>query len=209
MQESAYAQSAPRRCMRVRPVLPCRSGRRGRQQIIINGAPVEGPGTPGMAPRQFKTGTARIRGRVLSADTGTAVRRAQVRVSGPDIGMKVATTDEGGRFDFVGLPAGRFILAATKSGYVSVQYGQTRPFESGKPIELAEAQDPRQGRHPDPARERNIRNHTRRVRRPGHRRDGQRDAFGVVEWPAPPPVCRQDGDDERPGSVPPLRTARG
>ncbi len=119
---------------------PAAANAGGRQQIIINGAPVEGPGTLGMPPRQFKAGTARIRGRVLSADTGTAVRRAQVRVSGPDIGMKVATTDESGRFDFIGLPAGRFILAATKSGYVSVQYGQTRPFESGKPIELAEAQ---------------------------------------------------------------------
>ena len=181
----------------------------GRQQIIINGAPVEGPVTPGMAPRQFKTGTARIRGRVLSAETGTAVRRAQVRVSGPDIGMKVATTDEGGRFDFVGLPAGRFILAATKSGYVSVQYGQTRPFESGKPIELAEAQIldkadiliPRGSaisgsildEFGDPVTDAMV-SAMRSVWSNGRRRLQS---------------ARQDGDDERPGSVPPLRTARG
>ena len=30
--------------------------------------------------------------------------------------------------------------SASKSGFVSVQYGQTRPFEQGKPIELADKQ---------------------------------------------------------------------
>ena len=45
-----------------------------------------------------------------------------------------------GRFEFRDLPAGRFTLQATKSGFVNVQYGQTRPFESGKPIELADKQ---------------------------------------------------------------------
>ena len=49
-------------------------------------------------------------------------------------------TDGEGRFEFRELPAGRFTMSAIKSGYVSVQFGQTRPFESGKPIELAEGQ---------------------------------------------------------------------
>jgi protocatechuate 3,4-dioxygenase beta subunit len=49
-------------------------------------------------------------------------------------------TDPDGRYEFAELPAGRFTVSATKSGFVTVQYGQTRPFESGKPIELAEAQ---------------------------------------------------------------------
>lgn len=38
------------------------------------------------------------------------------------------------------LPAGRYTVTASKSGYVTVQYGQARPFESGKAIELAEKQ---------------------------------------------------------------------
>lgn len=111
-----------------------------RQQIVITGTPgdIQLPGMPGA--RQFKTGTGRIRGRVVAAETGTPIRRAQVRISGPDIGSKAALTDAEGRYEFRDLPAGRFSLNASKSGYVSVQYGQTRPFEQGRQIELADKQ---------------------------------------------------------------------
>jgi protocatechuate 3,4-dioxygenase beta subunit len=90
--------------------------------------------------RQPKTGTGRIKGRVVSGETGAAVRRAQVRITGQDIGMKAAMTDPDGRYEFRDLPAGRFNLTVTKSGFVTMQYGQNRPFEPGRPIELAEAQ---------------------------------------------------------------------
>lgn len=114
------------------------------RQIIINDGPVEaGPGPLGRfgpGARPPRTGTARIRGRVVSADTGAGVRRAQVRLMGPDAGSRVALTDPDGRFAFEGLPAGRVTLSISKPGYVQVQYGQTRPFESGKPIELADGQ---------------------------------------------------------------------
>jgi protocatechuate 3,4-dioxygenase beta subunit len=93
-----------------------------------------------MPAREFKSGTGRIRGRIYTADTGAPVRRAQVRLSGPEVGARTATTDAEGRFDFRELPAGRFTISASKSGYVSIQYGQTRPFESGKTIELSDAQ---------------------------------------------------------------------
>jgi len=90
--------------------------------------------------RQAKTGTGRLRGRVLAADTGAIVRRAQVRISSPDIGTKTAFTDAQGRYEFKDLPAGRFTVSVTKSGFVTMQYGQSRPFEPGRPIELADAQ---------------------------------------------------------------------
>ena len=71
-------------------------------------------------------------------------RRADPPRAGAHLGLgvapKAALTDAEGRFEFRDLPAGRFTLQATKSGFVSVQYGQTRPFESGKPIELADKQ---------------------------------------------------------------------
>ena len=112
------------------------------QQIMIESGP---PGAemmmPGLGgPRQFKTGTGRISGRVLSTDAGGPLRRAQVRLTAPEIGVKTALTDAEGRFEFRDLPAGRFNLNASKSGYVNVQYGQTRPFENGRPIELADKQ---------------------------------------------------------------------
>jgi uncharacterized protein (DUF2141 family) len=105
------------------------------------------PMNPGDAPMQFlmpgrtaKTGTGRLRGRVLAADTGAIVRRAQVRISSADIGTKTAFTDALGRYEFKDLPAGRFTLSVSKSGFVTMQYGQSRPFEPGRPIELTEAQ---------------------------------------------------------------------
>src|SRR3954466_4961007 len=104
------------------------------------GGDTQMPVFPGMRPRDVKTGTGRIRGRVLSSDSGTPLRRAQVRLSGTDINPHSANTDGEGRFDFRDLPPGRFMLSATKSGYVTVQYGQTRAFEGGKPIELLTGQ---------------------------------------------------------------------
>src|SRR5688572_3320228 len=104
--------------------------------------PMVGPGEfPMFGPgRVAKTGTGRLRGRITAADTGAIVRRAQVRISGSDIGSKTAFTDAQGRYEFRELPAGRFSLSVSKSGFVTMQYGQGRPFESGKQIDLADAQ---------------------------------------------------------------------
>ena len=109
------------------------------QVTILPGGPEGGPMR--MPPgREMKTGTGQIKGRVVTPDTGAPVRRAQVRISGTDIMTKVATTDNEGAFSFKDLPAGRFTVTATKSGFVTVGYGQRRPFEAGRPIELREAQ---------------------------------------------------------------------
>jgi len=63
-----------------------------------------------------------------------------VRISSSDIGSKTALTDAQGRYEFKDLPAGRFNLSVSKSGFVSMQYGQSRPFEPGRPIDLVDAQ---------------------------------------------------------------------
>ena len=105
--------------------------------------PGGGAGEPMQIPapgRELKSGTGVIKGRLVSGDSGTPVRRAQVRISGAEILPKAATTDNEGRYEFTGLPAGRYTISATKSGYVTVNFGQTRPFESGKPIELSDTQ---------------------------------------------------------------------
>ena len=87
------------------------------------------------------SGTAIIRGRVLAADTGAPVRRAQVRaVAAGRRGNRLVTTDEQGAFELRDLPGGRWNVTASKAGFVTMSFGQRRPFEAGRPIEIADAQ---------------------------------------------------------------------
>jgi hypothetical protein len=89
------------------------------------------------APR----GTAVLRGQIVTADNGSPIRRAQVRVMSPDAREgRVATTDAQGRFEIRELPAGRYTMTASKGGFVPLQFGQRRPSESGTPIELGDGQ---------------------------------------------------------------------
>ena len=93
-------------------------------------------------PPTKRVGTGVIRGRVVRADTGEPLRRVQVRVdewSTNDLSGPAATmTDAEGRYELKELPAGRYQLKARRGGYVEVAYGQRRPFERGRPLELGE-----------------------------------------------------------------------
>src|SRR6185295_12445372 len=101
------------------------------------------PGFPGIQRRDAnpKTGTARIRGRVVAADSGEPLRKAQVRATSAELReSRLATTDRSGAYEFTELPAGRYQLTASKGSFVQLAYGQTRPFQPGKPLEIAEGQ---------------------------------------------------------------------
>ena len=88
-----------------------------------------------------QTGTARIRGRVTTADTGVPLRRVQVSISALEASIRrMTTTDADGRYEFAELPAGRYSVSATKGGYVTLQAGQRRPFELGNPVTLGDGQ---------------------------------------------------------------------
>lgn len=98
------------------------------------------PGTPRDNAQQ-KTGTARLSGRVLAGDTGKPLRRAVVQVAVPGASEpRWVWTDPDGRWQLAPLPAGRYTLAVSKSGYLTLRYGQVRPFEPGKVVELADGQ---------------------------------------------------------------------
>ena len=87
-----------------------------------------------------KKGTAVIRGRIVNAE-GRPLRRVQMRLSGELIPDGRTTSTNGlGRFEIGELPAGRYTLNATRAGYLPMSYGQSRPGEAGRPIELAEGQ---------------------------------------------------------------------
>jgi len=81
----------------------------------------------------------RISGRVVAADNGRPVKRARVFVSAAELpDGHGALTDDNGAFDFTELPDGRYNLSASKSGYVSLTYGQRRPLQAGTPIQIAD-----------------------------------------------------------------------
>src|SRR5688572_1980105 len=61
------------------------------------------PGLPSPGPRAPQTGTGRIRGRILAAQTGTPLRRAQVTLGVPASQARCTLTDSDGRFEFAGV----------------------------------------------------------------------------------------------------------
>jgi len=90
--------------------------------------------------------TARIRGRVFAADTGKPVAGAIVtvvdtRASNPTERQgRWIRTDADGRWEAQGLLPGAYTLSVSKAGYLKIEYGQKRPFERGKRLDLAAGQ---------------------------------------------------------------------
>src|SRR5262245_47217244 len=101
------------------------------------------PGFP-QPPRDTSaapTGTAVIRGHVIDASNGRPLRKVQVRLFSPELREnRVAMTDNTGAYEIKNLAAGRYQLTASKGSFVSLNYGQTRPFEQGRPLEVRDAQ---------------------------------------------------------------------
>lgn len=117
------------------------------------GFPQPAPGRPQQpnAAADQAPGKATLRGHVFDAATGQALRKAQVRVlqmfdapPGPAAfgarENRMVTTDAQGAYEFKELRAGRYTITANKGSFVSMQYGQTRPSEPGKPIEILDNQ---------------------------------------------------------------------
>ncbi len=101
--------------------------------------------TSNAAPRSIET-TARIRGRVFAADTGKPVAGAIVtlvdtRAANPNERQgRWIRTDADGRWEVQDLRPGAYMLSASKAGYLKIEYGQKRPFERGKSVDVAAGQ---------------------------------------------------------------------
>jgi hypothetical protein len=87
------------------------------------------------------TGTGRIAGTVIDAESGRAVRFARVMLS-PESEFGGVVTDDAGRFVFDKLVAGDYTLHVSKTGYLETQYGQARPGTEtpGRPIRLRDGE---------------------------------------------------------------------
>jgi hypothetical protein len=85
--------------------------------------------------------TASIQGRVTTADTGAPIRGAEVRLSMDGSFSRLVTTNSEGRFEMRNLAAGDYRLVVSKSGFITLEYGQRRPFETASTISLGEGQN--------------------------------------------------------------------
>ena len=111
-------------------------------------APAE-PQIAGSAPRdaaprdatQEVKSSGVIRGRITSLDTGKPLRRAQVRLIDEmsPLTPRTASTSTDGRYEFRDVAPGRYTLRVERSGYLALTYGQRRPGEQGRPLEIGRA----------------------------------------------------------------------
>jgi large repetitive protein len=88
------------------------------------------------------TGTASITGRVM-ADTEPArpLRRAVVTLNSADrTTARTAVADDQGRFTIPNLPAGRYLVTASKRGWVTMSYGARASGRPGRSIALADGE---------------------------------------------------------------------
>jgi Carboxypeptidase regulatory-like domain len=107
-------------------------GQRPNSQQPARDTPAQ-PGTP--AP------SGRISGRVMTADSGRPVKRARVFLNAAELpGGRGMLTDDSGAYEITDLPAGRYTLNVSKSGFVSLSYGQRRPLQAGTPLQLLDGQ---------------------------------------------------------------------
>ena len=86
------------------------------------------------------TPTGRMSGRVVAADSGRPIKRARVFITAAELPGRGVLTDDNGAFLLTDLPAGRYTINASKSGYIQLSYGQRRPLQAGTPLQLLDGQ---------------------------------------------------------------------
>ena len=70
--------------------------------------------------------TSSIHGRVTTADTGSPIRGAEVRLEIDGRFSRLVTTDSEGRYELRSLPAGTYRLTVSRTGFITLEYGQRR-----------------------------------------------------------------------------------
>jgi hypothetical protein len=159
------------------------------QQIQSSQTP-RGPGPSG-PPRDARppaqTGTAAVRGRVFAADSGKPLRRARIMLQAPELGgeNRTTSTNAEGKFELKDLPAARYNVVVSRSGYLQLRYGQRRPFEAGKLLQVSDKQRVDNRRFRAAAHEPHHRSRIRRNGRSDLRRPRVRDAIRLLRRQTP------------------------
>jgi hypothetical protein len=78
---------------------------------------------------------ATLRGRVVTG-TGEPLHRVRVVVNSGGSNQPSDVTDTRGDFEIVNVPPGSHTITASRSGYLTIQYGQRRPREAGRSVEI-------------------------------------------------------------------------
>ena len=107
-------------------VLSAQSSRPGEPTQPSRDTPAQKDGPP--AP------SGKIAGRVLAADNGRPVRRARVYAGAAQFEGRGTLTDDNGIFELTDLPAARYTLTVSKTGFVALSYGQRRPLQRHKRV---------------------------------------------------------------------------
>jgi hypothetical protein len=105
--------------------------------VLVALAPAHALAQP--APAAAKL--AAVRGRITAADTGRPLRRAQISVVTAGIGIperRTTSTNLRGEYELRDLPAGRYTISATRSGYLPWEYGRRAAGEPGKTLQVDE-----------------------------------------------------------------------
>lgn len=84
-------------------------------------------------------GTSSIAGVIVDQDR-QPVRRASVSLGGNAQPARTVVTDDGGRFLFAAIPAGRYTITVKKPGYPQMSYGARAAFRTGSGVVVAEGQ---------------------------------------------------------------------
>src|SRR5437764_1490177 len=84
------------------------------------------PSQPARDTRPAAAGSAVIRGQVVAGDTGRPLGLATITARAPELpeSRSISTNSEG-RYELRDLPAGRYTLSVSRTGYLSLAYGQT------------------------------------------------------------------------------------
>ena len=77
-----------------------------------------------------------IRGRVTAAATRQPLHRVRITLRASDPSAPATVSDTRGFFELRNVPPGTYTLTAARAGYLTIQYGQRRPRESGRSFDI-------------------------------------------------------------------------